>query len=132
MSLTDPLADMLTRIRNATRALHETVEIPSSKMKIAVADVLKKEGYISDYKMTPDNKQGTLQITLKYHENRKSVIEHIRRISKPSVRVYLGKEEIRPVRKHLGIGIFSTTQGLITDKQARLKGIGGEYVCEVW
>ncbi len=132
MSLTDPIADMLTRIRNATSAHHATVDIPSSKMKEAIAAILKREGYILDYQVIPDNKQNVLRIRLKYLEGKKSAIEHIRRVSKPSVRVYVGKKEIRPVRRYMGIAILSTTAGILTDREARAKGIGGELLCEVW
>jgi small subunit ribosomal protein S8 len=132
MNMTDPLADMFTRIRNAAKAKHETVDIPSSRIKETVADILKREGYIQEYKVLPDQKQGILRIRLKYIENRTSAIEGIRRISKPSIRVYLKTRNIRPVRNRMGISILSTSQGLMTNREARLHGIGGEILCEVW
>ena len=132
MSLTDPLADMFTRIRNAVRARFETVDIPSSKMKEAVAGILKREGYILDYQVLPDDKQNILRVKLKYFEDKSSALDNIRRVSKPSLRVYLHKNEIRPVRRFAGISILSTTEGLLTDREARARGLGGELLCEVW
>ncbi|MEW6443688.1 MAG: 30S ribosomal protein S8 [bacterium] len=132
MSLNDPLADFLTRIRNGAKARHETVDIPSSKLIERMAQILKQEGYISDFKVLPDNKQNVLRVWLKYLENRKSAIESIRRVSKPSVRIYVKKDDIRPVRNFLGVAILSTSMGLMTDKEARRKGVGGELLCEVW
>jgi small subunit ribosomal protein S8 len=123
---------MLTRIRNACRAAHKTVDIPSSKMKEAIADLLKREGYIDDFEVLPDNKQNVLRIRLKYLEDKKNAIEGIRRVSKPSIRVYVNRKEVRPVRKYMGVAILSTTQGIITDREARAKGVGGELLCEVW
>lgn len=132
MSLTDPVADMLTRIRNACQAHHKYVDIPSSKTKEAIASLLKREGYIEDYQVLADNKQNILKVQLKYLENRKSAIEGLRRISKPSIRVYVKRKEVRPVRKYMGVAILSTTQGILTDREARAKGVGGEVLCEVW
>lgn len=132
MSLTDPVADMLTRIRNACRAQHKTVDIPSSKMKEAIAGLLQREGYILDYQVLPDNKQNMLRVRLKYLEDKQNAIEGIRRVSKPSIRVYLNRKEVRPVRRHMGVAILSTTQGILTDREARAKGVGGEVLCEVW
>ncbi len=132
MSLTDPVADMLTRIRNGVRAHFTSVDIPSSKMKEAIAEVLLREGYILNFKVIPDNKQNVLRVKLKYLENRENAIENIKRISKPSLRVYVKKDEIRPVRRFSGISILSTTQGLLTDREARSRGVGGELLCEVW
>jgi len=132
MSLTDPVADMLTRIRNACRAQHKTVDVPSSKMKEAIAQLLKREGYIEDWEVVPDNKQNVLRVRLKYLEDKRNAIEGIRRVSKPSIRVYVTRKEIRPVRKHMGVAILSTTQGILTDREARAKGVGGEVLCEVW
>ena len=132
MSLTDPVADMLTRIRNACRAQHKTVDVPSSKMKEAIAQLLKREGYIEDCEILPDNKQNVLRVRLKYLEDKRNAIEGIRRVSKPSIRVYVNRREIRPVRKHMGVAILSTTQGILTDREARAKGVGGEVLCEVW
>ena len=132
MSLTDPLADMFTRIRNAIHAKFDSVDIPSSKMKEAIAGVLKKEGYILDYSVLPDNKQNVLSIKLKYQGDKTNVIENIKRISKPSMRVYVNKDAIKPIRLYSGISILSTTQGILADHQARARGIGGEVLCEVW
>ena len=132
MSLTDPLADMLTRIRNAIHAQFETVDIPSSKMKEAIANSLKKEGYILDFKVLKDNKQNILRVQLKYLNDKSNAIENIKRISKPSMRVYVKKDEIQPVRRYSGISLLSTTQGILTDREARTRGLGGEVICEVW
>jgi small subunit ribosomal protein S8 len=132
MSLTDPIADMLTRIRNACRAHHKAVDIPSSKMKEAIAGILKREGYIEDFEVVPDNKQNVLRVRLKYLEKKRSAIEGLRRVSRPSVRVYVAHKEVRPVRKYMGVSILSTTQGILTDREARARGVGGELLCEVW
>lgn len=132
MSLTDPVADMLTRIRNACKARHKTVDIPSSKMKESIAGLLQREGYIQDYEVLPDNKQNVLRVRLKYLDDKNNAIEGIRRISKPSIRVYVNRNEVRPVRKYMGIAILSTNQGILTDREARTKGVGGEVLCEVW
>ncbi len=132
MSMTDPLADMLTRIRNGIKAQFETVDIPSSKTKAAIAEVLTREGFIRGYKILPDTKQNILQVQLKFLDDRTSAIENIQRISKPSMRVYVKKDEIKPVRRYSGIAIVSTTQGMLTDREARVRGLGGEVVCEVW
>ncbi len=132
MSLTDPVADMLTRIRNACRAQHKTVDIPSSKIKESIASLLEQEGYILDYQVLPDNKQNVLRVRLKYLEDKKSAIEGIRRVSKPSIRIYVDRKEVRPVRKYMGVAILSTTHGILTDREARAKGVGGEVLCEVW
>lgn len=132
MSLTDPVADMLTRIRNACRAQHKTVDIPSSKIKESIASLLEQEGYILDYQVLPDNKQNVLRIRLKYLEDKKNAIEGIRRVSKPSIRIYVNRKEVRPVRKYMGVAILSTTHGILTDREARAKGVGGEVLCEVW
>lgn len=132
MSMTDPIADMLTRIRNATMVYHDSVDIPSSKMKLSVAEILKNEGYIREYNHIRDDKQGILRIYLKYGPNREKVIGGLKRISKPGLRVYAGKEELPRVLGGLGIAIVSTSKGLMTDRQARREGIGGEVVCYVW
>ncbi len=132
MSLTDPVADMLTRIRNACKARHKTVDIPSSKMKESIAGLLQREGYIHDYEVLPDNKQNVLRVRLKYLDDKNNAIEGIRRISKPSIRVYVNRNEVRPVRKYMGIAILSTNHGILTDREARAKGVGGEVLCEVW
>jgi small subunit ribosomal protein S8 len=132
MSLTDPVADMLTRIRNACQAKHKTVDIPSSKIKEAIAGLLKTEGYIEDYQVLPDNKQNMLRVKLKYLEDKRNAIEGLRRVSKPSMRVYVTRKDVRPVRKYMGIAILSTTHGILTDRDARSRGVGGEVLCEVW
>ena len=132
MSMNDPVADLLTRIRNAFLAGHERVDIPASRIKEEICRVLKEEGYIKDYRLTEDTKQGVLQVTLKYLEDRKPLIEGIQRVSKPSLRIYVGSNEIRPVRSGLGISIVSTSRGVLTGKQARAAKVGGEVLCEVW
>ena len=132
MSLTDPIADMLTRIRNACHAQHKTVDIPSSNMKEAIAGLLQREGYIESYQVLPDNKQNVLRVSLKYLDDKRNAIEGLRRVSKPSIRVYVNRKDVRPVRKFMGVAILSTTHGILTDREARAKGVGGEVLCEVW
>jgi small subunit ribosomal protein S8 len=130
--MTDPIADMLTRIRNANMARHEVVEVPSSRMKKAIAEILKAEGFIRDYEYVDDNKQGILKIYLKYGPNKERVITDLKRISKPGLRVYVGRNEIPKVLRGLGIAILSTPRGIMSDKQARREGVGGEVLCYVW
>ncbi|MCI8700051.1 MAG: 30S ribosomal protein S8 [Clostridia bacterium] len=132
MNTTDPIADMLTRIRNANSSKHKTVDIPSSKMKLAIAEILYKEGYIKSFEEISDDKQGIIRVTLKYEEKGKRVIDGIKRISKPGLRVYANKEELPKVLNGLGIAIISTSQGLKTDKEARTLGIGGEVLAYIW
>ncbi len=132
MSMSDPLADLLTRIRNAVRAGFPSVEAPSSQLKVHVCDVLKREGYIVDSVSEDDGKQGILRIQLKYTEDRKSVIQGIKRVSKPSLRIYAGANKIPPVRSGLGISVVTTSKGVMTAKQARTENVGGEVLCEVW
>ena len=132
MSMTDPIADLLTRIRNALHVGFPVVEAPASRLKEDLCRVLKEEGYISDYTHEEDGKQGILRITLKYSSDRTPVITGIRRISKPSLRVYTGKREVRLVRSGLGISIVTTSNGVMTDRQARRENVGGEVLCEVW
>ena len=132
MSMSDPLADLLTRIRNALHAGFPTVEAPSSRLKVQVCEVLKNEGYIIDFVREDDGKQGILRIQLKYTEDRKPVIQGIKRISKPSLRIYGGAGEIAPVRSGLGISVLTTSKGVMTAKQARAENVGGEVLCEVW
>ena len=132
MVMTDPIADMLTRIRNANSVHHDTVEIPASKVKQAMAEILKREGFIKDYDLVNDNKQGVLRLSLKYGPNREKVITGLKRISKPGLRVYAKKEQLPRVLGGLGIAIISTSQGIMTDKQARREGLGGEVVAYVW
>jgi len=130
--MVDPIADMLTRIRNANMALHDRVDIPGSRLKRAVAEVLKKEGYIRDYEWIDDDKQGILRIYLKYGPGKQRVITGIKRISRPGLRVYCKKDEIPRVLGGLGIAILSTSKGVLADREARKLGVGGEVICYVW
>ena len=132
MVMTDPIADMLTRLRNANSVFHEKVEIPASKIKTAIAEVLKEEGFIKDYTFTEDNKQGVLTIDLKYGPQREKVISGIKRISKPGLRQYAKHDELPRVLGGLGIAIISTSKGIMSDKQARKAGLGGEVIAYVW
>jgi small subunit ribosomal protein S8 len=132
MVMTDPIADMLTRIRNANSVFHDKVEMPASKIKQAIAKVLKEEGFIKDFEYVGDNKQGVIRVNLKYGPNREKVITGIKRISKPGLRVYAKSEEIPRVLRGLGIAIVSTPSGIMTEKQARKEGVGGEVICYVW
>ena len=132
MNITDPIADMLTRIRNANSAKHKTVDIPASKIKTAIAEILFKEGYIKSFELINDETQGIIRVTLKYDEKGTRVIDGIKRISKPGLRVYASKEELPKVLNGLGIAIISTSKGLKTDKEAREAGIGGEVLAYVW
>ncbi|MGL4607948.1 MAG: 30S ribosomal protein S8 [Eubacteriaceae bacterium] len=132
MVMTDPIADMLTRIRNANDAGHKTVEMPASKEKKAIAQILLEEGYINKVDYVDDNKQGIIKIVLKYGENKSRVIAGIKRISKPGLRVYAGNEDVPKVLNGLGIAIISTSKGVMTDKEARKAGVGGEVICYVW
>ncbi len=130
MTMTDPVSDLLTRIRNACNARHETVDIPSSKMKLEIVRIMKEEGYISGFTRMQDNKQGIIRIQLKY-EGKNAVISSLERISRPGCRVYVGKSEIPPIIGGLGICIMSTSQGIFTGKQAQEKGLGGEVLCAI-
>ncbi|MBQ1302817.1 MAG: 30S ribosomal protein S8 [Firmicutes bacterium] len=132
MSMTDPIADMLTRIRNANMVGHESVDVPASKMKKSIAEILLNEGYIKGYDLIEDNKQGIIRIQMKYGQNKERVITGIKKISKPGLRVYAKTEDIPRVLGGLGIAIVSTSAGVITDKEARKKNIGGEVICYVW
>ena len=132
MAMTDPIADMLTRLRNANSVYHESVEIPGSKIKTAIAEVLKEEGFIKDYTFTEGGKQGVISVSLKYGPNREKVISGIKRISKPGLRQYAKKSELPRVLGGLGIAIISTSKGIMSDKQARKAGLGGEVVAYVW
>ena len=132
MVMTDPIADLLTRIRNANRVGHKTVSAPSSNMKVAIAEILKNEGFIKGYEVIEDGKQNELKIQLKYGRNNEKVITGIKRISKPGLRVYAKNEDLPKVLNGLGIAIVSTSNGLVTDKQARKEGIGGEVLAYVW
>jgi len=130
--MSDPLADMLTRIRNAGMVRYETVDIPMSNLKVGVAKVLRDEGYISDYKIIEDNRQGILRIALKYGPNNERGISGLRRVSKPGLRKYVKADDIPKVMSGLGISILSTSKGIITDREARRLSIGGEILCEAW
>ena len=132
MSVTDPIADMLTRIRNANSVYHDKVEIPGSKIKEAIAVILKAEGFIKDFETIADNKQNTIRVSLKYGSNREKVISGIKRISKPGLRVYAKKDQLPRVLGGLGVAIISTSQGMMTDKAARKAGLGGEVVAYIW
>ena len=132
MNITDPIADMLTRIRNANSAKHKTVDIPASKMKVGIAEILLSQGYIKSYEEIQDNCQGIIRVTIKYDEKGNRVIDGLRRISKPGLRVYANAEELPRVLNGLGIAIISTSKGLKTDKQARELGVGGEVLAYVW
>ncbi len=131
MQITDPIADMLTRIRNANSAKHATVDIPASNMKKAIAEILLEEGYIKNYQIVSDGGQGVIKVTLKYNGTEK-VIKGLRRVSKPGLRVYAGTDEIPYVLKGLGIAIISTSKGVMTDKKARAAHVGGEVLAFVW
>ncbi|HHW10562.1 MAG TPA: 30S ribosomal protein S8 [Firmicutes bacterium] len=132
MVMTDPIADMLTRVRNASHANHDQVEIPASRLKLELARIFKEEGYIRDYKVIEDGNKSVLRLFLKYGPNKGKVISGIKRISKPGLRVYVQKEEVPKVLGGLGLAVLSTSQGVMTDKQARKIGIGGEVICYVW
>jgi small subunit ribosomal protein S8 len=130
--MTDPIADMLTRIRNANKAKFEKVEIPSSKIKVSIARILKEEGYIKNYAVVTDNKQGVLQIAMKYEGKGGAIISEIKRVSKPSCRMYVDKDTIPMIRSGLGLAILSTSKGVMSDKEARRQQVGGEVICTFW
>ena len=132
MQMTDVVADLLTRIRNANDAKHETVEIPASNMKKAIVQILLDEGYIKDYKVTDDGKQGIITVTLKYGEGKQKIIQGIKRVSKPGLRIYAASQDIPKIRNGLGIAIVSTSRGIMTDKAARKENVGGEVLAFVW
>ena len=133
MTMSDPIADMLTRIRNANTAKHDTVDVPSSKMKLAIADILVNEGYVQKYDIIEDGNFKTIRITLKYGADKnEKIISGLKRISKPGLRVYANKEDLPKVLGGLGIAILSTNQGVITDKEARKLGVGGEVLAFIW
>ncbi len=132
MVMTDPVADFLTRIRNGNMVMHETVEAPSSKIKVSIAEIMKEEGYIKDYEYIQDGKQGIIRVYLKYGPNKEKVITGIKRISKPGLRVYVKKDDIPKVLGGLGTAVISTSKGLMTDKSARKTGLGGEVICYIW
>jgi len=132
MSMSDPIADLLTRVRNAAQARQATVDVPASKLKVEICRVLKQEGYISDYTVVDQPAPGSVRLHMKYARDRHPVVQGLKRVSKPSLRVYVGSGEIRPVCSGLGISILSTSQGVMTGKQARIAKVGGEVLCEVW
>ena len=132
MHITDPIADMLTRIRNANNAKHDTVDVPASNMKKAIAQILLDEGYIKNFQLIDDGTQGVIRVTLKYNAGKEKVISGLRRVSKPGLRVYAGADELPRVLKGLGIAIVSTSKGIMTDKKARELNVGGEVLAFVW
>jgi len=132
MQITDPIADMLTRIRNANSSKHESVNVPASKVKIEIAKILEKEGYINGYEIIEDNVQGMIKINLKYAQGKQKVITGLKRVSKPGLRVYASNENLPKVLKGLGIAIISTSKGIMTDKEARKLNVGGEVLAFVW
>jgi len=132
MSMTDPIADLLTRIRNAGTAKHQKLDVPMSKVKVAIATVLKDQGYIKNFKTVSDDKQGVLRIYLKYDDGNAPIIHEISRVSKPGCRVYVGKDQVPSIKNGLGIAILSTSQGVMDDTAARQADIGGEVLCTVW
>jgi small subunit ribosomal protein S8 len=132
MSMTDPIADMLTRIRNANMAKLQKVDIPSSNLKVNIANVMRGEGFIKNYKVISDDKQGVLRVYLKYIDDKDAIITEIKRISKPGSRVYVSGDKIPKVKNGLGVAILSTSKGVITDRAAREAGIGGEVLCTLW
>ncbi|MBR3859377.1 MAG: 30S ribosomal protein S8 [Bacteroidaceae bacterium] len=132
MHITDPIADMLTRIRNANNAKHETVDVPASNMKKSIAQILLDEGFIKSFQIIDDGTQGVIRITLKYNAGKEKVISGLRRVSKPGLRVYAGTDELPRVLRGLGIAIISTSKGVMTDKKARKENVGGEVLAFVW
>lgn len=132
MQITDVVADMLTRIRNANSAKHETVEIPASNLKKSIAQILLDEGYIKDFTVTDDNKQGIITINLKYGEGKSRIIQGLRRVSKPGLRIFAASKDLPRVRNGLGVAIISTSKGIMTDKKARRENVGGEVLAFVW
>ncbi len=132
MSMTDPIADMLTRIRNATMVRHDRTDVPASRIKLDIAKILKQEGFIRTFKVLEEGPQGTLRIYLKYAEDGESVIHGMERVSKPGRRVYRGVEDLPRVRSGLGVAVVSTNRGILTDEQARSLSVGGEVLCRVW
>ena len=132
MVVTDTIADMLTRIRNANQMRYQEVSVPASNLKISLAKILKDEGFIEDYKIVNDNVQGTIELTLKYGQNKERVITGLKRISKPGLRVYAKANEVPKVLNGLGIAVISTSRGVMTDKEARKENLGGEVLCYIW
>lgn len=132
MNLTDPVADFLTRIRNSIRARHQKLDVPASRLKTEIARILKEEGYIANYKPAEEGGAKVLRVYLKYGPNNEAVIRDVQRVSRPGCRVYVGRDEIRRVQGGLGISIMTTPRGVMTGRQARREGVGGEILCEVW
>lgn len=132
MTMTDPISDLLTRLRNAHLAKHDRLDMPASKLKSELCRVLKEAGFLEDFRVIEAVPQGTLRIYLRYSDTGTPAIQHLRRISKPGRRVYRKAEDLRPVRNGLGVGIVSTSQGVLTDAQARQRRVGGEVLCEIW
>jgi len=132
MQISDVIGDMLTRIRNASNSKHETVDVPASNMKKAIADILVEEGFIKSYQLIEDDKQGTIRVFLKYGANKSRVLQGLRRVSKPGLRIYSSSEDMPQVMRGIGVAIVSTSKGIITDKQARQQNIGGEVLAFVW
>ena len=132
MTLSDPIADMLTRIRNAVKAKFNSVDIPGSKLKVEIAKILKDEGYIRNYKFLKDGKQGILRVYLRYGKGQDNVVYGLKRISMPGRRIYVRSKDIKPVLNGLGISILSTSKGVMTDKNARKQNVGGEILCNIW
>ena len=132
MNITDPIADLLNRIRNASQARHATVDVPASNMKKAIAQILVEEGYVKSYTVTEDDKQGVITITLKYTETNAPVITGLRRVSKPGLRIYTSCEDMPKVMNGLGVAIVTTNKGVMTDKQAKAANVGGEVLCYIW
>lgn len=130
--MSDPISDMLTRLRNALKAKHEKVDMPSSNLKVDIAKILKREGYISNYKVVNDKKQGVLKVALKYDESKSPAIEGLRRVSKPSIRKYTNKDDVPVTLSGYGITILSTSKGVISDKEAKTLNVGGEIICQIW
>jgi small subunit ribosomal protein S8 len=130
--LTDPIADMLTRIRNSVLIKAEKVDIPASRLKVEIAKIMKEEGFIKSYKIIKDKKQGVLRVTLKYAQDNKPIVEGLKRISKPGRRVYVGKDEVPSVMSGMGIAVVTTPKGILTDKACRREGVGGEVLCYIW
>jgi small subunit ribosomal protein S8 len=132
MTMTDPVSDLLTRIRNAHQAKHDRLDVPASKLKAELCRVLKEAGFVEDFRVIDAVPQGTLRVYLRYSDAGAPAIQHLRRISKPGRRVYRKADDLRPVRNGLGVGIVSTSQGVLTDAQARQRRVGGEVLCEIW
>ncbi|MGO9378326.1 MAG: 30S ribosomal protein S8 [Dissulfurispiraceae bacterium] len=132
MMMTDPIADMLTRIRNSVLIKAEKVDIPASRLKVEIAKIMKEEGFIKSYKIIKDKKQGILRITLKYTQDNRPIVEGLKRISKPGRRVYVGKDEVPSVVGGMGIAVVTTPKGILTDKVCRREGVGGEVLCYIW